>query len=139
MAGRWIERWDPEDDTFWRETGERVARRNLFLSVFCEHIGFSVWSLWSVMVLFMGPGYGVDPAGKFFLISVATLVGALVRIPYTFAVARFGGRNWSVISACCSCSRPAPLGSPWSPAPRTPRSSSSRPSPGSAGATSPPR
>ncbi|WP_406510801.1 nitrate/nitrite transporter [Streptomyces sp. NBC_00212] len=98
MAGRWIERWDPEDDTFWRETGERVARRNLFLSVFCEHIGFSVWSLWSVMVLFMGPGYGVDPAGKFFLISVATLVGALVRIPYTFAVARFGGRNWSVIS-----------------------------------------
>ncbi|MFD7342589.1 nitrate/nitrite transporter [Streptomyces violascens] len=98
MAGRWIERWDPEDDTFWRETGERVARRNLFLSVFCEHIGFSVWSLWSVMVLFMGPGYGVDPAGKFFLISVATLVGALVRIPYTFAVARFGGRNWSVFS-----------------------------------------
>ncbi|GAA2460359.1 nitrate/nitrite transporter [Streptomyces mauvecolor] len=98
MAGRWIERWDPEDDTFWRETGERVARRNLFLSVFCEHVGFSVWSLWSVMVLFMGPGYGVDPAGKFFLISVATLVGALVRIPYTFAVARFGGRNWSVFS-----------------------------------------
>ncbi|MFJ8312443.1 MULTISPECIES: MFS transporter [unclassified Streptomyces] len=99
MAGRWIERWEPEDDTFWRETGERVARRNLYLSVFSEHIGFSIWSLWSVMVLFMGPGYGVDPAGKFFLISVATLVGALARIPYTFAVARFGGRNWTVISA----------------------------------------
>ncbi|MEU2248833.1 nitrate/nitrite transporter [Streptomyces sp. NPDC019224] len=99
MAGRWIEHWDPEDETFWRETGERTARRNLWFSVLSEHIGFSVWTLWSVMVLFMGPEYGVDPAGKFFLISTATLVGAVVRVPYTFAVARFGGRNWTVFSA----------------------------------------
>lgn len=98
-GGRWIERWDPEDETFWKETGEKTARRNLLYSVFSEHIGFSIWSLWSVMVLFMGPGYGIDPAGKFFLIATATAVGALVRIPYTFAVARFGGRNWTVVSA----------------------------------------
>ncbi|MFF7362468.1 MFS transporter [Streptomyces sp. NPDC008125] len=99
MAGRWIEQWDPEDETFWQRTGRRVARRNLWFSVLSEHIGFSVWSLWSVMVLFMGPEYGIDPAGKFFLISTATLVGAVVRVPYTFAVARFGGRNWTVFSA----------------------------------------
>ncbi|WP_328900415.1 NarK/NasA family nitrate transporter [Streptomyces sp. NBC_00441] len=99
MAGRWIEQWDPEDETFWRDTGERVARRNLWFSVLSEHIGFSVWTLWSVMVLFMGPEYGIDPADKFFLISTATLVGAVVRVPYTFAVARFGGRNWTVFSA----------------------------------------
>ncbi|MEU6080540.1 nitrate/nitrite transporter [Streptomyces sp. NPDC047108] len=98
-GGRWIEQWDPEDETFWRETGEKVARRNLLFSVLSEHIGFSVWSLWSVMVLFMGPEYGIDPAGKFFLIAVATLVGGIVRVPYTFAVARFGGRNWTVFSA----------------------------------------
>ncbi|MFF8264013.1 nitrate/nitrite transporter [Streptomyces virginiae] len=97
--GRWIERWDPEDETFWKETGERIARRNLLYSVLSEHIGFSIWSLWSVMVLFMGPQYGIDPAGKFFLIATATCVGALVRVPYTFAVARFGGRNWTVVSA----------------------------------------
>ncbi|WP_328866882.1 nitrate/nitrite transporter [Streptomyces sp. NBC_00304] len=99
MAGRWIEQWEPEDETFWRERGERIARRNLWFSVLSEHIGFSIWTLWSVMVLFMGPEYGVDPAGKFFLISTATLVGAVARVPYTFAVARFGGRNWTVFSA----------------------------------------
>ncbi|UKY50541.1 nitrate/nitrite transporter [Streptomyces inhibens] len=98
-GGRWIDHWDPEDEGFWQESGERIARRNLVFSVLSEHIGFSVWSLWSVMVLFMGPEYGVDPAGKFFLVAMPTLVGGVLRVPYTFAVARFGGRNWTVLSA----------------------------------------
>ncbi|MEU9479723.1 nitrate/nitrite transporter [Streptomyces sp. NPDC048191] len=99
-SGRWIERWDPEDEGFWRATGERIANRNLWFSVLSEHIGFSVWTLWSVLVLFMGPEYGLTPADKFLLTSMVTLVGAVVRVPYTFAVAVFGGRNWTIISAC---------------------------------------
>ncbi|MBQ0888077.1 NarK/NasA family nitrate transporter [Streptomyces sp. RM72] len=98
-GGRWIEHWDPENETFWKETGRRTARRNLFFSVLSEHIGFSVWTLWSVLVLFMGPEYGLSPADKFLLTSVVTLVGAVVRVPYTFAVAVFGGRNWTIVSA----------------------------------------
>ena len=98
-AGRWIDDWRPEEEDFWAEAGAKVAKRNLIFSVLSEHIGFSVWSLWSVMVLFMGPEYGVDPAGKFLLTAVPTLVGAAVRLPYTFAVAKFGGRNWTVFAA----------------------------------------
>lgn len=98
-GGRWIEHWDPEDETFWNETGEKTARRNLAFSVLSEHIGFSVWTVWSVLVLFMGPEYGLTPADKFLLVSMATLVGAVVRVPYTFAVALFGGRNWTIVSA----------------------------------------
>ncbi|WP_439948196.1 NarK family nitrate/nitrite MFS transporter [Streptomyces sp. BBFR109] len=99
IGRRWIEHWDPEDEAFWAATGERIARRNLFFSVLCEHIGFSVWTLWSVLVLFMGPEYGLSPADKFLLTSMVTLVGAVVRVPYTFAVALFGGRNWTIVSA----------------------------------------
>ena len=97
--GNWIEHWEPENPEFWEQTGKKVAMRNLWFSVLAEHIGFSIWTLWSVMVLFMGPAYHVDPAGKFFLVAVPTLVGAFVRIPYTMAPARFGGRNWTIVSA----------------------------------------
>ncbi|MEV6669151.1 nitrate/nitrite transporter [Streptomyces sp. NPDC051162] len=91
--------WHPEDPGFWERTGARVARRNLVLSVVTEHIGFSVWSMWAVLVLFLGPEYGIDPAGKFTLTALPTALGALLRLPYAWAVTRFGGRNWTLFSA----------------------------------------
>ena len=94
-----LDAWNPEDEELWASGARRIARRNLALSILSEHIGFSVWSLWSVLVLFLGPAYHVDAAGKFLLTSVPTLVGSVLRLPYSFAVTRFGGRNWTVFSA----------------------------------------
>nr|WTA65613.1 NarK/NasA family nitrate transporter [Micromonospora sp. NBC_00855] len=99
LRGHWIDDWRPEDPIFWERRGSRIARRNLIFSIFSEHIGFSIWTMWSVLVLFLGPQYGIDPAGKFLLTAVPALVGSVLRIPYTLAVARFGGRNWTIISA----------------------------------------
>jgi MFS transporter, NNP family, nitrate/nitrite transporter len=99
LRGRWIDHWEPEDAEFWERTGARVANRNLWFSILSEHIGFSIWTMWSVLVLFMGPEYGIDAAGKFFLVAVPTLVGSILRLPYTMAPARFGGRNWTIVSA----------------------------------------
>lgn len=98
-GSRWIDDWRPEDPEFWATTGEPIARRNLVFSIISEHIGFSVWSIWSVLVLFLGPKYGFTPEQKFLLTSTPTLVGSILRVPYTFAVAKFGGRNWTVFSA----------------------------------------
>ncbi|OBB39183.1 nitrate/nitrite transporter [Mycobacterium sp. 852002-51961_SCH5331710] len=97
---RTIEHWDAEDVEAWESGGKNIAKRNLIWSIFAEHVGFSVWSIWSVMVLFMPQDvYGIDPAGKFYLVAIPTLIGAILRIPYTIAPARFGGRNWTIVSA----------------------------------------
>lgn len=97
---RWIEDWDPEDERFWADRGRTIAKRNLVLSIVSEHIGFSVWSMWSVLVLFMSPDIGLafTPDEKFLLVSTPVLVGAVLRLPYSYAVTRFGGRNWTVFS-----------------------------------------
>ena len=118
----WVDDWDPENPAFWEATGKKVARRNLIFSILSEHIGFSVWTMWSVLVLFLGIKYGFPgpknigkamyhghlvtkadvlhaASDKFLLISVPAAIGSFLRLPYTFAVAKFGGRNWTVISA----------------------------------------
>ncbi len=95
-----ISDWDPEDSVAWEAGNKFIARRNLIWSVAAEHVGFSVWSLWSVMVLFMPTSvYGFSAGDKFLLGATATLVGACLRFPYTFATAKFGGRNWTIFSA----------------------------------------
>ncbi len=100
MAKPWIEHWTPEDERFWRSTGSSVARRNLIFSIFAEFLGFSVWMLWSVTATQLGAaGFDFSDSQLFTLVSVPALVGATARFPYTLAVPRFGGRNWTVVSA----------------------------------------
>ncbi len=95
-----IEHWDAEDVDAWEQGGKNIAKRNLIWSIVAEHVGFSIWSIWSVMVLFMPQDvYHIDAAGKFYLVAMPTLIGALMRIPYTVAPAKFGGRNWTIVSA----------------------------------------
>jgi NNP family nitrate/nitrite transporter-like MFS transporter len=97
---RWIERWEPDDEGFWASGGRRVARRNLGFSVFAEFLGFSVWLLWSVVATRLNEaGFDLSSSQLFTLVAVPALVGATLRFPYTFAVPRFGGRNWTVVSA----------------------------------------
>jgi NNP family nitrate/nitrite transporter-like MFS transporter len=97
---RWIDHWDPEDERFWESTGRRIARRNLAFSIFAENIGFSVWVLWTIVVINLGnAGFDLSLAEMFWLTAVPNLIGSALRIPYTFAVPRFGGRLWTTISA----------------------------------------
>lgn len=98
--GRWIDNWEPEDPSFWNAVGKRVAWRNLGFSILAEHLGFNVWILMSIVVVNL-PGAGVNfgVGQTFWLIIVPNLVGSLLRVPYTFAIPKFGGRVWTTISA----------------------------------------
>ena len=96
----WIEHWEPEDDAFWESGGRAVARRNLVPSIIAEFLGFAVWASWSIVVpQLAAAGFALTVDQQFWLVAVLALVGATLRIPYTFAVPRFGGRNWTVVSA----------------------------------------
>lgn len=99
-SGRWIHGWDAEDTQQWEGGGRTIATRNLRWSIACEFLGFVVWQLWSIVVVYLpAAGFHFSSSELFWLISVPSLVGATLRIPYTFMVARFGGRNWTVVSA----------------------------------------
>ncbi|WP_202638510.1 MFS transporter [Bailinhaonella thermotolerans] len=98
MGGRWIQEWRPDDPEFWETRGKRVARRNLVFSILAEHLGFTLWTVWSVVAVRLGD-YDFSADQLFWLVALPNLVGSLARVPYTFAPARFGGRNWTVVSA----------------------------------------
>ncbi|MEU6741804.1 MFS transporter [Streptosporangium sandarakinum] len=97
MANRWIAEWRPDDPGFWADTGRRIARRNLAFSIFAEHLGFTLWTVWSIVAVQLG-SYRFSTDQLFWIVSLPNLVGSALRIPYTFGPARFGGRNFTVVS-----------------------------------------
>jgi hypothetical protein len=65
-----MEHWGAEDVDAWEgldgtPPGREAAKRNLILSIVADHVGFSIWSIWSVMVLFMPAAvYHIDAANR---------------------------------------------------------------------------
>jgi MFS transporter, NNP family, nitrate/nitrite transporter len=95
----WISEWHPEDEHFWKSTGQSVARRNLIWSIFAEHLGFSIWLVWSIVATKLPQaGFHYTTDELFQLVALPGLIGSFIRFPYTFAVTTFGGRNWTIFS-----------------------------------------
>ncbi|WP_026453951.1 MFS transporter [Saccharomonospora iraqiensis] len=98
--GRWLDHWEPENPRCWRGGGRATAWKNLVFSVFAEHLGFSVWTLMSIVVVHLDSvGYDFGVGRTFWLLIVPNLVGAALRVPYTFAVPLLGGRAWTTLSS----------------------------------------
>jgi MFS transporter, NNP family, nitrate/nitrite transporter len=96
----WITDWNPEDTNFWNSTGKFIARRNLIWSIIAEHLGFSIWLIWSIVATKLPQaGFHYTTDELFQLVALPGLIGSLMRFPYTFAVTTFGGRNWTIFSA----------------------------------------
>ena len=96
----WISDWNPEDKTFWTSRGKSIAQRNLLWSIFAEHLGFSIWLIWSIVATKLPQaGFHYTTDQLFQLVALPGLIGSLMRFPYTFAVTTFGGRNWTMFSA----------------------------------------
>ncbi|MFA9438410.1 NarK family nitrate/nitrite MFS transporter [Uliginosibacterium sp. sgz301328] len=94
-----IDRWNPEDSAFWSQTGSAVARRNLWISIPCLLLAFSISVMWSIVVLKMPLiGFQYTKDQLFLLTALPMLSGATLRIFYSFMPAIFGGRTWTTMS-----------------------------------------
>jgi NNP family nitrate/nitrite transporter-like MFS transporter len=99
QAGKVLEDWAPEDPVFWEQTGQKIARRNLLISIPALLLAFSVWMVWSMVVAklpLIGFNYTTDQL--FWLAALPGLSGATFRIFYSFMVPIFGGRLWTTLS-----------------------------------------
>ncbi len=91
--------WEPDNRAFWEREGGAIARRNLLLSIPALTLAFAVWSLWSVVVVYLPQaGFEFSTDQLFRLASLPALCGAALRIVYSFMVPLVGGRRWTVIS-----------------------------------------
>ncbi|QQG46979.1 MAG: MFS transporter [Candidatus Azosocius agrarius] len=91
--------WDVENELFWQETGKFTAKRNLFCSIPCLFVAFSVWLIWSVVAVRLNSvGFNFTQNQLFTLAAIPGLFGATLRIFYSFVVPIFGGRTWTVFS-----------------------------------------
>ncbi len=94
-----IERWEPEDNTFWESAGKSIASRNLWISIPALLCAFAVWLYWSIIIVQMqNLGFAFTKSQLYTLPAIAGLAGATLRIPNTFLIALSGGRNVIAVS-----------------------------------------
>ena len=98
-VGSWLVDWRPDDETFWRAVGRRIALRNLVFSMPALFLSFAVWMVWSVVVIELPKaGFRFSTGELFWLAALPGLSGAALRLAYSFVVPIFGGRNFTVFS-----------------------------------------
>lgn len=94
-----VEDWRPDDEEFWNSTGRRIAQRNLWISIPCLLLAFSVWLVWSIVVAKLPSiGFNYSTDQLFWLAALPGLSGATLRIFYSFMVPIFGGRMWTTLT-----------------------------------------
>lgn len=99
MTTHVLSAWNPEDRAFWEDSGKSIAQRNLWISIPALFLAFSVWMVWSVVVVNLPAiGFHFTTDQLFWLAALPGLSGATLRIFYSFAIPIFGGRRFTAIS-----------------------------------------
>lgn len=101
QTGAVIQDWQPEDAAFWQQRGQRIANRNLWISIPCLLLAFCVWMLFSAVAVNLNKvGFNFTTNQLFLLTALPSVSGAILRVPYSFVIPIFGGRRWTAISTC---------------------------------------
>ncbi len=93
-GGDWLDRWEPENQAFWDETGSKIAWRTLVVTTASLVLSFSTWFLVSALVVRLpNVGFKFDTMQLFWLAAMPGLAGGTFRIIHTFLVPIFGTRK----------------------------------------------
>ena len=99
VRGAVIEQWQPERPEFWQTRGRHIARRNLWISIYCLLLAFCVWMLFSAVAVNLNKvGFHFTTDQLFLLTALPAASCAILRVPYGFMVPLVGGRRWTAFS-----------------------------------------
>ncbi len=101
-ARTWIASWTPEDETFWKQTGSKIAWRTLTITTANLIMAFIVWFVVSALVVRLPQiGFKLSTTQLFWLAAMPGLAGGSLRLVHMFLTPIYGTRHvvaWSTLS-----------------------------------------
>jgi NNP family nitrate/nitrite transporter-like MFS transporter len=89
----WLQKWEPENESFWRETGSKIAWRALVITTLSLVLSFASWFVMSAVVVRLPAiGFKFDTMELFWLAAMPGLAGGSLRIVHMFLIPIFGTR-----------------------------------------------
>lgn len=89
-----IEKWEPENEVFWKNTGSKTAWRTLVLTTASLILSFATWFVMSAVVVRLpNIGFKFDTMQLFWLTAMPGLAGGTLRIIHTFLIPMYGTRK----------------------------------------------
>lgn len=93
LGRSWLARWEPENDSFWKEQGSPIAWRTLIVTTASLTLSFASWFMISAVVVRLPAiGFKFTTMELFWLAALPGLAGGSLRIINTFLIPIFGTR-----------------------------------------------
>lgn len=90
----WLNKWTPEDNTFWESGGSKVAWRTLTVTTLALILSFSTWFMMSAIATKLPDiGFKFDKDQLFWLAAMPGLAAGLLRMVHTFLLPIYGSRH----------------------------------------------
>ena len=90
----WLNKWTPEDDSFWKSEGSKLANITLWVTTFSLIFSFATWFVMSaVAVRLPNIGFKFDTMQLFWLTAMPGLAGGTFRLIHTFLIPIYGTRH----------------------------------------------
>jgi NNP family nitrate/nitrite transporter-like MFS transporter len=94
QGASYLQRWEPENEAFWNETGKGIAYRTLIITTLNLTLAFIVWFVVSALVVRLPQiGFKLTTGQLFWLAAMPGLAGGTLRLIHMFLTPMYGTRT----------------------------------------------